>query len=87
MFKETGFHLSEKELRRFSRLIDESGRQNHACESCAMKRKCARFLLKTPIAQVDLAVTMDELYGIKDLVQGALFRMELWCHLHGAGRN
>lgn len=87
VFKETGFYFSVDELQRFMVLIKESCRRNHTCESCAIKSQCHKFLLKTPVAQIDLAVSMKELDGIRDLVEGALFKIELYGFISGVGRN
>ncbi|RZJ73816.1 hypothetical protein [Flavobacterium sp.] len=86
VFKETGFHLDESELETFANLIDESCRKN-TCDGCGMRHECMRFLLKTPVSQIDLAVSKSELDGIKDLVQGTLFRMRLLKFTSGIGRN
>lgn len=86
VFKETGFHLTEQELETFSNLIEDSCRKN-TCDGCGMRHECMRFLLKTPVDQIDLAVSKYELEGIKDLVQGALFKMRLRNFTFGVGRN
>ncbi|RZJ66884.1 MAG: hypothetical protein EOO50_08335 [Flavobacterium sp.] len=86
VFKETGFYFSEEELETFARLIEDSCRKN-TCDGCAMRHECVKFLLKTPVSQIDLAVSMYELNGIKDLVQGTLFRMQLQKFVFGIGRN
>lgn len=87
VFKETGFYFSVDELHRFMALIEDSCRENQACESCAMKNQCHKFLLKTPVSQIDLAVSMKELDGIKDLVEGTLFKIGLQEYIFGIGRN
>lgn len=87
VFKETGFYFSVEELQRFMVLIEDSCRRNDSCDSCAMKNQCHKFLLKTPVSQIDLAVSMKELDGIRDLVEGALFKVELYDFISGIGRN
>ena len=87
VFKETGFYFSLAELHRFSALIEDSCTQNQACDSCAMKNECQKFLLKTPVSQIDLAVSMAELSGIKDLVLGTLFKIDLQEYVFGVGMN
>lgn len=87
VFKETGFYFSHDELREFMLLIEDSCIRNTACESCAMKNKCHKFLLKTPVSQIDLAVSMKELEGIRDLVEGTLFKIDLHDFIFGIGRN
>ncbi|MBD3582249.1 hypothetical protein [Flavobacterium selenitireducens] len=86
VFKETGFHFNEIELETFAKLIDETCRKN-TCDGCGMRHHCMKFLLKTPVSQVDLAVSPYELAEIKDLVQGTLFRMRLQKFVFGIGRN
>lgn len=86
VFRETGFYFTTEELKFFTEQIDEACKRN-TCQGCSMRDKCMKFLLKTPIAQIDLAVSMQELNGIKDLVHGALFRIDLEKFLNGVGRN
>lgn len=87
VFKETGFYFSVSELQHFAVLIEESSKRNNCCENCEMKNNCAKFLLKTPVSQIDLAVSMNELDCIKDLVEGTLFKIKLAEYLYGVGRN
>ena len=87
VFKETGFYFSLKELHDFMALIEDSCLQNDSCENCAMKNECHKYLLKTPVSQIDLAVSMNELTGIKDLVQGTLFHLTLQRYVFGIGMN
>ena len=86
VFKETGFYFTVDELVKFSKLIEESCRRN-VCSDCSMRQNCMKFLLKTPISQIDLAVSVNELDGIKDLVLGTLFRIRLVDFVSGIGRN
>jgi len=86
VFKETGFHFNEEELEAFGNLIDESCRKN-SCDGCGMRHECMKFLLKTPVSQIDLAVSLYELGEIKDLVQGTLFQLRLQRFINGIGRN
>ena len=86
VFKETGFYFSVDELKAFVKLIDDSCRRN-TCNNCEMKHQCAKFLLKTPISQIDLAVSMTELDGIKDLVAGTLFKINVQEYIYGVGMN
>lgn len=86
VFKETGFYFSVEELKAFVKFIDDSCRRN-TCNSCEMKNECAKFLLKTPVSQIDLAVSMKELDGIKDLVAGTLFKVDLQEYIYGVGMN
>lgn len=76
VFKETGFYLSKEELNIFADTIDAACGDAH-CNGCEFKRKCHKFLLKTPLQQIDLAVSVNELMQIKDLVEGTIFQIQL----------
>lgn len=87
VFKETGFYFSVSELQHFVALIEDSSMRNSCCENCKIKHRCAKFLLKTPVTQIDLAVSMKELDSIKDLVEGTLFKIKLEEYIYGIGMN
>jgi len=87
VFKETGFYFSREELMQFLVLIDETCYRNQTCGSCQVKAQCHKLLLKTPVSQIDLAVSMHELEHIKDLVEGAIFKAQLHDFVFGAGMN
>jgi hypothetical protein len=46
VFRDTGFYLTPYQLNEFSELINTC--KDMRCESCAMKGRCHKFLLKTP---------------------------------------
>ena len=52
-----------------------------------MKGQCHKFLLKTPVPEIDLAVNYSEFMEIKDLVEGALFNIGLRDYLFNEGQN
>lgn len=87
VFKETGFNLTLSELEYFSKLIIESEARTHCCADCKLKNECGRFLLQTPAKQIDLAVSIAELEGIQDLVDGTIFKIKLQNYVLGTGRN
>lgn len=87
IFRETGFYFTKEELEQFKHCIEDSYSQNKCCDTCALKNKCYKFLLKTPCSQIDLAVSMDELTALKDLVEGTLFKINLDDYLYGEGMN
>lgn len=87
IFRETGFYFSRIELQQFKSCIEESYHTNRSCENCDLKNSCHKFLLRTPCTQIDLAVTMNELTAVKDLVEGTLFNIKLVDYLYGEGRN
>jgi len=87
IFRETGFYFSRHELKLFLCCIEESYLLNNCCDDCSLKNNCHKFLLKTPCSQIDLAVSMQELIGVKDLVEGTLFKITLDEYLNGEGMN
>lgn len=87
VFKETGFNLTLSELEYFSKLIIESETSANSCADCKLKKQCGRYLLQTPAKQIDLAVSIAELEGIQDLVDGTIFKIKLQNHIFGIGRN
>ena len=87
VFRETGFYFSKHELHLFKTCIEDSFILNGCCEECEMRNQCHKFLLKTPCSQIDLAVSMEELNAVKDLVEGTLFKMNLDDYLYGEGMN
>ena len=86
VFKETGFYFSYEEMKDFACLIDSTC-SDTGCGSCCHKSHCRKYLLKTPLQQIDLAVTKTELMQIKDLVEGTIFNMDLYEYLNDIGRN
>ena len=87
VFKEMGFNLMFSELENFSRLISESKSRTNSCKDCKARSQCNRFLLQTPAKQIDLAVSIEELEGIQDLVNGAIFKIKLQNYILGVGKN
>lgn len=85
VFRQTGFYLTPAQLVEFSGKIAECEGSN--CCNCSLKGRCHRFLLKTPVPEVDLAINYDEYLEIKDLVEGTLFKINLLEYLGGAGLN
>jgi len=86
VFKETGFYLSKEELNVFADNIDATCHEMN-CNGCKFQRKCHKFLLKTPLQQIDLAVSSDELLQIKDLVEGTIFQIQLNDYLDDVCQN
>ena len=87
VFREMGFYFTQLELELFKRCIEDSYTQNNCCTNCELKNKCHKFLLKTPCSQIDLAVSMEELDAVKDLVEGTLFKINLDDYLYREGMN
>lgn len=87
VFKETGFYLTVAQMREFCQLIAISKTENACCEDCEFKNECHKFLLKTPCDEIDLAVSMNELFSIEDLIRGTLFSIQIDAFIFGIGRN
>lgn len=87
IFKEIGLFFTVDELNEFEYLIDESIAKNNCCEGCALRNANCKFLLKTPLYQLDLSVSLGELKFLKDLVNGTLFRIKMEIYMNGDGRN
>lgn len=85
VFRETGFYLTPEQIGEFSELIANC--HNNQCECCSLKGQCHKFLLKTPVPEIDLAVNYSEFMEIKDLVEGALFNIGLRDYLFNEGQN
>ena len=84
VFKDTGLYLTAAQVLEFSELIKECGESR--CDSCR-NTCCRKFLLKTPVPEIDLAVDQCELLQIKDLIDGTLFRIDLFNYLNKEGLN
>jgi hypothetical protein len=87
IFRETGFYFSRLELQQFKGCIEDSYLTNQSCDNCDLRNSCHKFLLRTPCAQIDLAVSMSELTAVKDLVEGTLFKISMIDYLNGEGMN
>lgn len=86
VFKETGFYFSEPELQQFSEIIQNTC-SKMICRDCSRFSECHKFLLKTPLVEIDLAVCKNELLQIKDLVEGTLFQLRLEEYINGICKN
>jgi len=86
IFKETGFYLSKDQIIEFADIIGQTCHEN-GCADCCHRARCHKFLLKTPLNAVDMAVSQSELLQIKDLVEGTLFKIDLLDYLDGVCKN
>ncbi|WP_046743369.1 hypothetical protein [Kordia zhangzhouensis] len=86
IFRDTGFYLSFQQLESFAQLIQEA-KIRGCCKNCEKNAHCRLILLKTPASQVDLAVSIEELETITDLVEGTLFQIKLKKYLNDVCRN
>ena len=86
IFRDTGFYLSLPQLENFAKLIQQAVTRG-CCSACQANNTCRSILLKTPAANVDLAVSEKELESISDLMEGALFQIKLDDYLRDVCRN
>lgn len=85
VFRETGFFLTPAQIKEFSQLINKC--KGMQCHGCSMKGHCHKFLLKTPVPEIDLAVNYNEYMEIKDLVEGTLFTLRLHEYVYNISCN
>lgn len=76
IFRDIGFHLSIDEIELFIDQIELS-RIKQPCIDCKLGQDCRSMLLKTPSHKVSLAVSLNELNEIEDLLKGTLFQLQL----------
>lgn len=86
IFRETGFYLTYNEIAEFSYIINNIN-ESTECSACEKINKNCKLLLKTPFEGLEMAVSQNELLDIKDLIEGALFKIRLKQYLSEAGRN
>lgn len=79
VFKDTGMYLTAEQVLEFSGLIKECSESR--CDSCTGKC-CRKFLLKTPVPEIDLAIDYSEYLQIKDLIDGTLFKIDLYNYIN-----
>jgi len=80
VFKDTGLYLTAEQVVEFADIIKNCGGGN--CASCSMSKCCRKFLLKTPVPEIDLAVDYNEFIQIKDLIDGTLFKIDLYNYIN-----
>ncbi len=86
IFRDTGFYLTLSQLENFAKLVQQAANRG-CCKDCKANNKCRSILLKTPAANVDLAVSEKELGSISDLLEGTLFQIQLERYLKDVCRN
>jgi len=86
IFRDTGFHLSFQEIETFIDKVKISYEKNN-CSDCKFGNNCRSMLLQTPINKVSIAVSMNELKQIEDLLKGVLFQLKLNNYLHTLCKN
>jgi hypothetical protein len=80
-----GFYLLPEEIQQFSHNIKAAKYFN--CGNCSQNKNCRNILLRGPLDKVDFTVSAQELEQISDLIEGALFKINLEDYLNGCGKN
>ncbi|GGZ43263.1 DUF6686 family protein [Mesonia mobilis] len=75
VFKDTGFLLSLEEIKIFQKNVLQVEAEQ-CCQNCEYSRSCRSLLLKTPSQKIDLAVSLDELDQINELLGATIFKLE-----------
>lgn len=77
VFRNTGLQLSKDELIEFSNLIFQTEQINSPCQNCSNSKGCQSILLQTPLPQLNIVVSTNELIAAKDLIAGTMFHWNL----------
>lgn len=80
IFRDIGFLLSIKEIALFLNQVLEA-KQKQVCEGCKLGEECRSMLLKTPSSKVGIAISLNELDEVEDLLRGTLFQERLDAYL------
>ncbi len=86
IFRDIGFHISKEEIETFIEEIKIS-RSKANCIDCHLGKNCRSLLLKTPSNQVSVAVSLNELVDIEDLLRGVLFQLKINEYLSAICKN
>ena len=86
IFRDTGFHLSIDEIELFLYQVALS-KMKQPCVGCKLGANCRSMLLQTPFNKVSMAVSLNELDEIEDLLRGTLFQLELKAYLDELCKN
>ncbi|MBQ4819902.1 hypothetical protein [Aquimarina sp. MMG016] len=76
VFRDIGFLLTLNELKDFSDSCTIT-KESQCCGQCTTPQNCRSLLLRTPSDKIDIAVNLDELQQIHELINGTIFRVEL----------
>lgn len=89
VFRDMGFSLQLSEIQCFMNCVERAiqSSESKSCYTCYRYQQCRNILLQTPFKSLDLAVTKDELYQLKDLFSGVLFHLKLRRYIENEGRN
>ncbi|MAZ26873.1 MAG: hypothetical protein CL868_07315 [Cytophagaceae bacterium] len=83
VFRDIGFYLTLDELKEFSNLVSVS-LQHAVCQNCPHGKDCRSFLLKTPAAKIDLAISLNELNGLQELLDKTIIKMDTIIYIQGS---
>ena len=86
IFRDTGFHLSKDEMELFMDQVTLS-KTKQPCSGCRLGDDCRSMLLQTPFSKVSMAVSLNELNEIEELLKGTLFQLELNDYLKEVCKN
>ncbi|MDT0676376.1 hypothetical protein [Autumnicola musiva] len=84
VFKDMGFYLRKDELVQLAGNIQTAAQHN--CCKCD-KKNCRSILVKSPLLKMDFAVTREELEEISDLIEGTLFKVNLYTYVSDICKN
>lgn len=77
VFRNTGLFLTETELIKFSKNIEETLESSCLCNDCKKSGNCKLFLLQAPNPQASFSMSQAELKNMQDLLSGTLFQLGL----------
>lgn len=83
VFRDIGFYLSLDELKEFSEMVQVS-LQHSTCAECPHGKDCRSFLLKTPSSKIDLAISQNELNGLRELLDQTIIKMDTIIYIQGS---
>lgn len=76
VFNTTALRLNDVELEIFLQDIESAVAKPLKCK-CENPKDCKSILVETPLEQLSLAMSYNELLQMKDLIKGTLFQIEL----------
>jgi hypothetical protein len=85
VFKDMGFYLLREEIIQFSSNIKLA--EKRSCSNCKNPENCRNILLRSPLQKMDFAVSSEELEQISELIEGTLFRLNLFQYLDDICKN
>jgi len=77
VFKDTGMMLSKTDLKQFLGYIKHPENSAPPCATCSKSSYCKPLLVNSPAKEVCFVMNIEDLKSVKDLVEGALFNLDL----------